>query len=114
MADTLISLRSSIDRLRRQLAAAPGGPAGSVAWPDITGKPTTFPPSGHSHPATEISGQKTASFISDFAEAVDDRVAALLVQGGIVTVTYDDVGNILTIAATGGGSGSSSAMAWVI
>jgi hypothetical protein len=32
-----------------------GGGSGSGAWSDITGKPTTFPPSTHSHPASQIS-----------------------------------------------------------
>jgi hypothetical protein len=48
-------------------------------------------------------GTQAASTISDFAEAVDDRVAALLVAGTNVTLTYNDAGNTLTIAATGGG-----------
>lgn len=51
-------------------------------------------------------GTQTASTISDFAESVDDRVAALLVAGSNVTLTYDDVANTLTIASAGGGGGS--------
>lgn len=39
---------------------------------------------------------------SAFLEAVDDRVAALLVQGSNVTLTYNDAANTLTIAASGG------------
>ena len=38
-------------------------------------------------------------------EAIDDRVAALLVAGSNITLTYDDVANTLTIASTGGGGG---------
>lgn len=45
----------------------------------------------------------TASEITDFAESVDDRVAALLVAGSNVTITYNDVANTLTIAASGSG-----------
>jgi hypothetical protein len=52
---------------------------------------------GHGH---------TASEISDFAEAVDDEVASLLVAGANVTLTYNDATNTLTIAATGGGGGA--------
>lgn len=48
-------------------------------------------------------GTQAASTISDFAEAVDDRVATLIVPGTNITVTYDDVANTLTIAASGGG-----------
>lgn len=46
-----------------------------------------------------------AGDISDFNEAVDDRVAALLVPGSNVSITYDDVTGALTISASGGGGG---------
>lgn len=49
-------------------------------------------------------GTQVASTISDFAEAVDDRVAALLVQGSGITLTYNDAAGTLTVAATGGSS----------
>ena len=52
-----------------------------------------------------LSHTHTASQITDFSEATDDRVAALLVQGANITLTYDDVANTLTIASTGGGGG---------
>lgn len=42
----------------------------------------------------------TASQVSDFAEATDDRVAALLVAGTNVTLSYNDPSNTLTINAT--------------
>jgi len=41
-------------------------------------------------------------------ERVDDRVAALLVAGTNITLTYNDVANSLTIDATGGGGGGNS------
>lgn len=41
------------------------------------------------------------------AEAIDDRVAALLTAGSNITLTYDDVANTLTIAATTSSSGIS-------
>lgn len=50
-------------------------------------------------------GTQLASTISDFAEALDDRVAALLVAGTNITLTYNDVANTLTITATGGAGG---------
>lgn len=46
-------------------------------------------------------GTQTAATVSDFSEAVDDRVAALLVAGSNVTLTYNDGANTLTVAATG-------------
>lgn len=36
------------------------GGSGSVAWADITGKPSTFTPAAHTHPASEISDSTTA------------------------------------------------------
>ena len=47
-------------------------------------------------------GTQAASTISDFNESVDDRVAALLVAGSGVSLTYNDVSNTLTVSATGG------------
>jgi hypothetical protein len=54
-------------------------------------------------------GTQTASTISDFSEAVDDRVGSLLVAGSNVTLTYNDAANTLTIASTGGGGGGGGA-----
>ncbi len=47
--------------------------------------------------------------VTDFAEAVDDRVNSLLVAGTNITLTYDDGANTLTIAASGGGGGLTQA-----
>jgi hypothetical protein len=49
----------------------------------------------------------TSAGITDFAEAVDDRVAALLSAGANITLTYNDAGNILTISSTVTGGGLS-------
>jgi hypothetical protein len=49
-------------------------------------------------------GTQAAATISDFAEAVDDRVAQLLTQGSNVTLSYNDGANTLTVSASGGGS----------
>ncbi|MCH7800482.1 MAG: zinc ribbon domain-containing protein, partial [Chloroflexi bacterium] len=46
----------------------------------------------------------TASQVSDFSEAVDDRTDGLLVAGTNITLTYDDGANTLTIDASGGAS----------
>jgi Phage tail repeat like len=51
-------------------------------------------------------GTQLAATISDFAEAVDDRVGALLVPGTNVTLVYDDVANSLTINSTASGGGA--------
>src|SRR5262245_25593347 len=60
----------------------PAGPAGTTDWAGITGKPSTFPPD---------------------PEAVDDRVAALILAGSNITLTYNDSANTVTIAAATGG-----------
>lgn len=48
--------------------------------------------SSHAHVAADV---------TDFAEAVDDRVAALLVAGSNITLSYNDGAGTLTIAAAG-------------
>ncbi len=45
----------------------------------------------------------TAANVTDFSEAVDDRVSALLVAGSNITLTYNDGAGTLTVAASGGG-----------
>lgn len=54
------------------------------------------------------SGAVSAAEIAGLAENIDDRVAALLVAGANVTLTYDDGSNTLTIAASGGGGAADS------
>lgn len=49
---------------------------------------------------TELGGKVESSLLS---ELIDDRVAALLVAGSNVTLTYNDVANTLTVAASSGG-----------
>jgi len=51
--------------------------------------------------------------LANVSEVVDDRVAALLVAGTNITLTYDDGANTLTIDAAGGGGGA-AVMSWVI
>ena len=60
----------------------------------IAVEPGGAPPTSHTHPSTEI---------TDFAEAVDDRVASVLIEGTGIDLTYDDGAGTLTIAAAGGG-----------
>ncbi len=48
-------------------------------------------------------GTQSSATISDFTEAAQDAVAAMLAQGTGVTLTYDDTGNTLTITSTGSG-----------
>lgn len=50
-------------------------------------------------------GTQLSTTISDFVEAVQDVMGTTIVAGTNVTVTYDDVANTVTIAASGGGGG---------
>lgn len=43
-----------------QGATGETGPAGSSAWDDITDKPSTFPPSAHSHAISDVTGLQAA------------------------------------------------------
>lgn len=40
--------------------AGGGGGGGPVAWADVTGKPSTFTPSAHTHPTSDVTGLDTA------------------------------------------------------
>jgi len=46
----------------------------------------------------------TASQVTDFSEAVDDRVSALLVAGTDISLSYNDASNTLTITSTAPGA----------
>lgn len=94
------------------------------AYADITGKPTAFTPSAHTHAIADTTGLQaaldakaaashthTSANISDFTEAVQDAVAALLGAGTNVTLTYNDAANTLTVAAAGGSGGGLDAEA---
>lgn len=54
-------------------------------------------------------GTQGSATISDFAEAVDDRVASLLTAGANITISYNDATNTLQISAAGAGGGATLA-----
>jgi len=71
----------------------------------VTGGGAAYAPISHTHSASQV---------TDFAEATDDRVASLLVAGSNVTLNYNDVANTLTINSTAaGGSGTVTAVSVV-
>ena len=90
--------------------------AAILSWNDLTSKPSTFPPAGHTHTAPDLSGVvKTVNSVApDGAgnvvvsgagldtEAVQDAVAAFTVAGTGITKTYNDAANTLTLAVTVG------------
>lgn len=111
--------KAEIARLKRRVAgaiSAPGGGGGVTDHGLLTGLgdddhllyhtdargDARYSQLGHSH---------TSSQITDFGEAVDDRVALLLVEGAGIDLTYDDGSNTLTVAAVGGGSGTVTSVA---
>ncbi len=73
-------------------------PAGNIAATTVQAAinelDTEKAPVSHTHASTAI---------TDFAEAVDDRVAAFLVAGDNITFDLDDAGNEMTINADAGG-----------
>ena len=74
----------------------------SGAYADLTGKPTI--------PATtDDITEGTKKFYTD--ERVDDRISNLFQAGTGITLQYNDASNLMTISATGGGSGGSSTLA---
>lgn len=50
---------------------------------------------------TTHTGQQLASTISDLPEAVQDIVGAMLVSGGMITLSYDDTTGVVTLTGTG-------------
>ncbi len=69
-----------------------GTGATSVAWADVTGKPSVFTPDAHT---------QTFSTITDGTESVQDIVGAMLVEGSGIDVVYNDGAGTVTLTATG-------------
>jgi hypothetical protein len=71
------------------------------------GTTTKYAREDHVHPSDTSRAatihSHVAANVTDFSEAVDDRVAGLLVAGSNITLTYDDPGNTLTVASTAPG-----------
>lgn len=83
-----------------------GGGGGGSSWGTITGTLSSQTDLQTALDAKAASSHNhTVSNITDFSEGVDDRVAALLVAGSNITLTYNDGSNTLTIASSGGGGG---------
>ena len=45
---------------QRTVSTSSGGTGGASTWADISGKPTTYPPSAHSHIITDVTGLQAA------------------------------------------------------
>lgn len=88
------AVMTAADAAAARSAIGAGTSSFDGAYSSLSGIPSTFAPSSHT---------QTASTITDFAEAVDDEVATLLVAGTNISITYNDAANTLTIASTAGG-----------
>lgn len=79
-----------------------GGGGGSSAWDDITGKPSTFPPSSHTHAISDTTGLQTAldgkaasthshaiSDVTGLQAALDAEVLELPVQSSTPSAAAD-------------------------
>jgi hypothetical protein len=86
-----------VDRVD-DLEANPGGVS---SWNDLTDKPT-IPDSPDDIGAAPVVHTHTSTQVTDFAEAVQDAVAAMLTSGANVTLTYNDVAGTLQVTAAGG------------
>lgn len=78
-----------------------GAGGGSVTWNEITGKPTTFPPSAHTHDdryftesevTTLLSGKEAAGTAASLISGIDYPVDSVAGKTGTVTLTKSDVG----------------------
>lgn len=78
-------------RLQDITDIASGGITLNTAWANVTDKPTTFAPSAHTHPVSEITG---------FTESVEDTIGGSLLAGTNLSVSYDDVTGKTTISNT--------------
>jgi hypothetical protein len=81
------------DRYYTETELSTSGGGGQVHYGNITSKPTGFTPVAHTHSSTEI---------TDFTEATQDIVGAMVVAGTGVVVSYNDAGDgSLTINTSG-------------
>ena len=68
----------------------------SGSWNDLADKPSVAA-------TTSDLPEGTNQYFTN--ERVDDRVAAMMVEGSGIDIVYNDIAGTLTITATGGGSG---------
>ena len=120
--------------ITEDLRVATGGTS-TVEWTTVLNKPTSFPPSAHTHPWADISGKPTEftpvshnhtiSQVTDLQSVIDakadksqiltqqqfkDSVAAMFQSGTHtnVSINYDPVVGTLNLSTAGGGGASVS------
>ena len=88
MSDLAITFKEQSFQVQfPRYVAGSTGAGGSVAWNDVTGKPATFAPSAHTHPASEISDSTTAG--RTILTAADDAAQRTALSLGNVDNTSD-------------------------
>jgi hypothetical protein len=85
-----------------QAAAGGGGGTGTIADASITYAKLAAATTATLLNRANQTGFQTASTISDFTEAAQDAVAAMLAAGTGVTLAYNDASNSLTITGAAG------------
>lgn len=100
-------MANSIETRLKYLETLGGVSAALHAATHIAGgtDPVTLSESQITNLVTDLAALQPTATLS---EAIDDRVAALLVAGTNVTLTYNDGANTLTVAATGGSGGGAT------
>jgi hypothetical protein len=91
-------------------ATGPQGPAGAdgaSTWEAISGKPTTFAPSAHTHPATEVTGLAP---VATSGSASDLSTGTLALARLDPLVARDDLNNNFTAGQTITASANTSAL----
>lgn len=82
-----IAVEGEIDIFVYQVRESTSSPSGSVAWDEVTGKPSTFAPSAHDHSIDDITGLNEALDARAVKVDVDTQLEAKadLVSGVIPT-----------------------------
>lgn len=102
---------TDIDGLDSRLAAAEADLGDGMTWSQITGKPSTFTPSTHSHTASDITDFSTAADARITAQKGSNNGLAPLDSGGKVAAAYlpSYVDDVLEYANTGAFPGTGEA-----
>jgi hypothetical protein len=86
------------------LAASALQPGASIPWTDISGKPSTFAPSAHTHPASDVTGLATVATSGAYAD-----LTGLPTLGGAAAL---NVGTTAGTVAAGNDTRFSDAREW--
>ncbi len=93
------------DKFRRlyDTLGSTGGSIGTVAWTDITGKPTTFDPVAHTHPTSDVTGLDTA---------LSGKQATLVSTTNIKSINGSSILGAGDLVVSG--AGGSPIISWII